>query len=289
MMSSSTVSLPRPAAAVAAEAPDLDDRELLAPFTRWPDGGDGAAESQFQLSGLHCAACAGIIERALLGLPGVQSAAVNAASARLLLRWQPERLNLAAVLARVSAAGYGAAPDAAAPARALRDREQRQALWRLLVAWFLMMQVMMMAAPAYFAAPGELALDLARLLQWGSWVMSLPVLAFAAGPFFGGAWRQLRAGRLGMDVPVALGLAVTFLASTAALFGPGGRFGHETYFDSLRMFVSFLLAGRYLELRARHRAADAIERAGAALPEAVERIEPDGSSSWVAPARVRGG
>ncbi|MDN3922043.1 heavy metal translocating P-type ATPase [Roseateles violae] len=270
-----------------AQALAGDELDLLAPFSRFL--GEGAAESQFQLAGLHCAACAGIIESALLELPGVQSATVNAASARLSLRWRPAQIGLAGVLARIEQAGYRAAPDAAAPARELRRAEQRQVLWRLVVAGFLMMQVMMMAAPAYFAEPGDLSPDLARLLQWASWVLSLPVLLFSAGPFFGSAWRQLRLGRLGMDVPVALGLLVTFAASSAALFEPGGPFGDEVYFDSLTMFVSFLLAGRYLELRARHRAAEALERADAALPESVERIEADGSCSRVVPARLQVG
>ncbi len=270
----------------------LDDPDLLAPFSRWvaaAAGESASAESQFQLSGLHCAACAGIIERALLELPGVQAARVNAASARLSLRWQPAQIRLATVLERVERAGYGAAPDAAAPARQLREREHRTALWRLFVAVFLMMQVMMMAAPAYFAAPGDLSPDLARLLQWASWVLSLPVLMFAAGPFFSAAWRQIRARRLGMDVPVALGLATTFVASSGALFEPGGVFGDEVYFDSLTMFVAFLLAGRFLEMRARHRAAAALEQTSAALPDAVERLEADGSSSHVAPSRLRVG
>jgi Cu2+-exporting ATPase len=284
------------AADQAASNAALDDPLLLAPFTRWlteaeptderSGGGRTLAESQFQLSGLHCAACAGIIEQAVLELPGVRAATVNAASARLQLRWQPERIRLAQLLARIERAGYGAAPDAAAPARLLREREKRQALWRLFVAAFLMMQVMMMAAPAYFAEPGDLEPDLMRLLQWACWVLSLPVLMFSAGPFFRSAWQQLRVRRLGMDVPVALGMAVTFLASSGALFEPGGFFGHEVYFDSLTMFVTFLLAGRFFELRARHRAAEALEQASAALPESVERIAADGSSSQVAPLRL---
>ncbi len=276
------------AAAAPGANPPLDDPDLLAPFTRWPGDGE-LAESQFQLSGLHCAACAGIIERALLELPGVQGAVVNAASARLSLRWRPAQARLAGIMARIEAAGYGAAPDVAAPARQLREREQRQAVWRLFVAAFLMMQVMMMAAPAYFAEPGDLSPDLERLLQWASWVLSLPVLLFSAGPFFRAAWQQLRARRLGMDVPVALGLAVTFVASSGALFEPGGLFGREVYFDSLTMFVTFLLAGRWLELRARHRAAGTLEAANSALPDAVERIEADGSVSRVAPIRLRVG
>jgi Cu2+-exporting ATPase len=270
-----------------AQVLDRDELELLMPFSRLI--GDGAAESQFQLSGLHCAACAGIIERALLELPGVEAARVNPASARLSLQWRPAQTDLHSVLARIERAGYGAAPDAAAPARELREREQRQALWRLVVAGFLMMQVMMMAAPAYFAEPGDLSPDLGRLLQWASWVLSLPVLFIAAAPFFSSAWRQLRVRRLGMDVPVVLGLLVTFAASSAALFEPGGPLGDEVYFDSLTMFISFLLVGRYLELRARHRAAAALERAGTSLPESVERVEADGSCTQLPPQRLRVG
>lgn len=266
-----------------------DDARQLAPFTTWPDGPGGVALSQLHVSGIHCAACSGLIEGALLKLPGVQAASVNPASARLALRWWPARISLADVQAALQVAGYGATPDVAAPARELRRQERRQALWRLFVAGFLMMQVMMMATPAYVAEPGELAPDLDRLLRWASWVMTLPVMVFSAAPFFTGAWRQARAGRLGMDVPVAIGIAVTFLASTAALFDPAGPLDGEVYFDSLTMFVALLLLARWLELGARHRAADALEAVAGALPAAAERLRDDGTGERVAPEVLRPG
>lgn len=269
----------------AAEA----DAQYLAPFTTWPDGPGGVALSQFQISGIHCAACSGIIETALLKLPGVEAASVNPAAARLALRWRPALIAFADVLTALQAVGYRATPDVAAPARELRRQERRQALWRLFVAGFLMMQVMMLATPAYVAAPGELTNDLDRLLRWGSWVLTLPVLAFAAGPFFSGAWRQLRAGRLGMDVPVTLGIAVTFVASTGALFDPNGPLGGEVYFDSLTMFVALLLLARWFELGARHRAADALEAVAGALPTVAERLNDDGTSTRVPPEALRVG
>jgi Cu2+-exporting ATPase len=269
----------------AAEA----DARLLAPFTTWPDGPAGVAASQFQVAGMHCAACSGIIEAALLKLPGVDGASVNPASARLALRWWPSRVALADVLAALQSAGYRATPDVAAPARELRRQERRQALWRLFVAGFLMMQVMMLATPAYVAEAGELSPDLDRLLRWGSWVLTLPVMAFAAGPFFSGAWRQLRAGRLGMDVPVAVGIAVTFVASTGALFDPAGPLGGEVYFDSLTMFIALLLLARWFELGARHRAAEALEAVAGALPATAERLHDGGTSERVAPEALRVG
>jgi len=265
------------------------DAQALAPFTTWPDGAGGVALSQFQVAGMHCAACSGLIEALLNKLPGVEAASVNAASARLALCWRPSQVALADVLAALQAAGYRASPDVAAPARELRRQEKRQALWRLFVAGFLMMQVMMLATPAYVAEAGELSADLDRLLRWGSWVLTLPVMAFAAGPFFSGAWKQLRSGRLGMDVPVTVGLAVTFVASTGALFDPGGALGHEVYFDSLTMFVALLLLARWFELGARHRAADALEAVAGSLPTTAERLRDDGSSERVPPEVLRAG
>ncbi|MEJ6003651.1 heavy metal translocating P-type ATPase [Paucibacter soli] len=269
----------------------FDDPDLLASYTHWQTPADGVriGVSQLQLTGMHCAACAGIIESALRAQAGVLGAQVNAAAERLQLHWDPARTRISTLVQAIAAAGYGAAPDAAAPAREQRERERRQALWRLFVAAFLMMQVMMLATPIYVADPGDMSADLRQLLQWGSWVLSLPVMLFSAGPFFSSAWRQLRARQLGMDVPVSLGLLVTFVASTGATFDPAGPFGHEVYFDSLTMFVSFLLAGRFLELRAWHRVAQSLEQAMSRLPDRVERLEPDGSCSQVSPQRLRAG
>ncbi|MCE2913187.1 MAG: cation-translocating P-type ATPase [Rubrivivax sp.] len=269
----------------------VDDPVEQGRFTRWIQGPDGhrLGESSLQLAGLHCAACAGTIEEALRSVQGVQSARVSAAVQRASVCWDPARARASDLIGAVRAAGYEAVPDAAAPARALRRREARQALWRLFVAGFCSMQIMMMATPGYVAGPGDLAPDMAQLLNWGSWLLALPVLAFSATPFFAGAWRAVRTRRIGMDVPVALGVAITFVASTGATFAPGGAFGHEVYFDSLSMFVAFLLWSRWVEMRARHRAAEQLEASLARLPETAARVGPDGAVETVAVHRLRPG
>jgi Cu2+-exporting ATPase len=274
-----------------APATVLDDPVERERCTRAVRGNRGEAllESALQLSGLHCAACAGLIEQALRGVSGVLTAEVSAATERATVRWDPQRTRLSAFIGAVQDAGYGAAPDAAAPARALRRQAHRQALWRLFVAGFCAMQVMMMATPSYVAGAGELPPDLRHLLNWGSWLLSLPVLVFSAAPFFGGAWRALRRRRIAMDLPVALGVAITFVASTGASFEPGGVFGSEVYFDSLTMFVSFLLGARYLELQARHRAAEALESTLAGLPETAWRVREGQPDEAVSTLRLRAG
>ena len=281
-------------ASVTEPTPDiavLDDPLEQQRFTRWSTGSDGrrVAESTLRLSGMYCAACAGIIEQALAGVDGVSAATVSASGQRAAVSWDPQRTRPSQLVTAVRRAGYDAAPDAAAPARELRRAEGRKALWRLFVAAFCMMQVMMLATPSYVAGPGELEPDLAQLLNWSSWVLSLPVLLFSAAPFFTGMWHSLRSRRIGMDVPVAIGIAVTFIASTGATFDPGGIFGHEVYFDSMTMFVSFLLAARYLELHARQRAAQALESALDSMPQQATRLLDDGRTEQVSVLRLTPG
>ena len=269
----------------------LDDPLELDEFTRWEkaDGGGRVAESSLRIGGMHCAACAGTIEHALRQVHGVLEARVSASAQCATVRWDASLTRASALAQAIEQAGYQAAPDTAAAARAMRQAEARTALWRLFVAAFCAMQVMMLATPAYVSAPGELAPDLKRLLDWGGWLLSLPVLCFSAQPFFAGAWRALRLRRIGMDVPVALGIAVAFIASSGAAFDPGGRFGSEVYFDSLTMFISFLLGGRFLEMRARHRAEVSLEDATARLPQTVMRLDAGGAVEMVSAKRLRVG
>lgn len=286
-----TVPAPSMTAAVLEAPVVLDDPLEQGRFTRWVTGPQGQrwAESSLQLAGLRCAACSGIIEQAVAGVAGVHSVRVSAAAERATVCWDPERTRPSLFIAAVRHAGYDAVPDAAAPARTLRLRQQRQALWRLFVAGFCAMQVMMFATPSYVAAAGELSQEMRQLLNWGSWIVTLPVMVFSAGPFFSGAWNTLRRWRIGMDVPVALGIAITFIASSGATFAPGGLFGNEVYFDSLTMFVSFLLASRWLELRARQGAAEALERALARLPETAWRLDEHDQATAVSVHRLHPG
>ena len=238
------------------------------------------------LEGMHCAACALTIEDALKAVPGVQQADVSAATRRARVVWNPTKVLPSQWMAAVQHAGYRALPAMDALAREQRLRESRRALWRWLVAGFCMMQVMMYAWPAYVAQPGDLTAEMEHLLRWASWVITLPVVVFSCGPFFSSALRDVRLRRVSMDLPVALGMAITFVVSSAGTFDMDGIFGKEVYYDSLTMFVFFLLTGRWLELRLRDRTAGALEAVMNRLPDSVERRTGDGSFARVATRRL---
>ena len=250
----------------------LDDPVEQESFTQRIEQTDGdVAESVLMVQGMYCAACADTVESALQGLPGVKQAQVHAATRRLTLRWDPSATRMSRLAQAVGERGYRLLPMQQALGISERMRETRQGLWRLFVAGFCMMQVMMYAWPAYVTVPGEIPADIEQLLRWASWVISLPVVFFASGPFFESAWRDLKHGRVGMDTPVTIGILVTFLVSSAATFDPTGPWGAEVWFDSLTMFVFFLLGGRYLEFKARDRTAGALDSLMNRLPEVCER------------------
>lgn len=286
---------PGPASAVQSLL--LDDPQEWSAFGRpQTPGGSTPADptacgwdSQVVLEGMHCAACALTIEDALRSVPGVQQAEVSAATRRARVVWHPAQVRPSQWMEAVRRAGYRALPAMDAFAREQRQRESRRALWRWLVAGFCMMQVMMYAWPAYVAQPGDLTGEMEQLLRWASWVITLPMVVFSCGPFFASALRDVRQRRVSMDLPVALGMAITFVVSTAGTFDPSGLFGKEVYYDSLTMFVFFLLTGRWLELRLRDRTAGALEAVMNRLPDSVERRGADGAFTRVATRRLVAG
>ncbi len=246
-------------------------------------------ESSLLIEGMFCAACAVAVEDALRALPGVVSADVSAGSHRARVVWSPGQAKPSDLMRVVQQAGYLAVPANDMMARDRRQVSARKALWRWLVAGFCMMQVMMYAYPAYVAQPGDLSPEMAQLLRWASWVLTLPVMVFSCTPFFVSAWRGILHRRVSMDLPVALGMLITFVVSSAGTFDPGGLFGREVYFDSLTMFVFFLLTGRWLELRLRDQTAGALEALMNRLPDTVQRLDAAGDFERVAVRRLRVG
>jgi P-type Cu2+ transporter len=266
--------------------PLWDEPEEWTAFSSTVKDQPGTWESSIVVDGMHCATCATTVEDALHKVPGVLHAQVSASRHRAQVVWSDHLVRPSAWVAALAQAGYQAFPANDVFATERRRAETRKALWRWLVAGLCMMQVMMYAYPAYIARPGDMPPDIAQLLRWASWVLTLPVMFFSTGPFFQAALRGLAKGHISMDLPVALGIAITFVVSTLGTFEPQGVFGQEVYFDSLTMFVFFLLTGRWLELRVRDRTAGALEAVMNRLPDSVEKQSAEGSFIRVAARRI---
>ena len=211
-----------------------------------------AARMQIEVRGMVCAACALLIEQRLRREPGVVSAQVDFVARRAYVTFDAQCTTPSDMARAIERCGYRTGSSEAQDRKAARID-----LARLLVAWLAMMQVMMLAVPSYFAATGDIAPDIEQLLRMGQMILTLPVVVFSGWPLMRAAGSQIRAGQIGMDLPIVLGLLAALGASLWAVLTAHG----PVYFDSIAMFVALVLGARWLQARALRRAAHHIDEA----------------------------
>jgi Cu2+-exporting ATPase len=246
-----------------------DDPSLRSRFTR-SRGDKDCLETTLRLEKIRCAACVWLCEQHLRRQVGVIDVQINYVTQKVVVHFDSGKTSLARLLFEIERIGYEAWPFEPSMALDKARREKRQLLTRLGVAMLGMMQVMMYAWPTYVGA--DITLEFEVLLGWTSWALTVPVMVYSAGPIFQAAWRSIQSVEqthmLGMDVPIALALALAFIAGTINLVTDSG----QSYFDSITMFVAFILAARYVELLARQDAQGGAEALAKQLPATCERL-----------------
>ena len=250
-----------------------DQPEVQRSFvTNEPRDAAAIKQASLILEGIVCAACVWLNERHVNALPGVLEFRVNYATHRAHVKWDDTLIQLSDILRAITAIGYIAHPFDPGRQEQLYKKEKSQALRRLAVAGLGAMQVMMLAVALYAGDYQGMESRMQTFFRWVSLLIASPVVFYSARPFFTSALRDLRRMQLGMDVPVALAIGGAYLASVWATLTRTG----EVYFDSVTMFTFFLLAGRFLEMGARHRAGQAAEELVKLLPAMATRLTESG-------------
>jgi len=227
----------------------LDDSALQDEFTYQTDE---YKETILTVDGISCAACAWLIEMQLSKVSGLLSINVNATTQRATLRWVDNKIQLSELINHIANIGYQALPFKASTAEQLNKAQSKNYIRRLGISGILMMQVMMIAFGLYFGAFSGMAEHHLIYLRYTSLILTIPIITYGAQPFYKGAINALKAKRLSMDVPVAIAITLAFTASAWATITQQG----EVYFESVSMFTFLLLIGKFLEFRARSRAAE---------------------------------
>ncbi len=244
----------------------FDREDMLAAFAE--QHGDSATVNVY-VAGMYCSACSWLIETSLGRTDGIGSAEVNPVTHRVRISFQPAKIGFGRVLALLANLGYK--PQPLTPESTERPEliEQRTALKRLLVASLGMMQAMMFAVALYAGDYQGIDEGMQGFLRIVSFIVTTPVVFYSARPFFAGAIRGLRARQPGMDLPVSIAVGSAYAASVySTLTG-----GEAVWYDSVSMFVFFLTLGRFLEMRARHRAVDRTVALTSILPNTVTLLE----------------
>lgn len=252
--------------------PAADPRERdYAAFVTQRD--DGTRRIELAVDGVRCASCMEPIEGALLRLPGVTHARLNVTEARAAVEWTGDETTVGAILWTLGRIGYPARPFD--PRR--RDEDERGELKRLIrmmaVSGFASMNVMLLAIAVWAGNASDITPETRDLFHWVQAVIALPAAAYAGRPFYEGAWRGLRAGRITMDFPIALGVVLTLVMSVVET----ARSAEHAYFDAAIMLVFFLLVGRVLDHVMRRRTRSLAQNLSALRGETAALIGADGA------------
>jgi Cu2+-exporting ATPase len=270
-------------AAVRERLAAFDHPGVRGQFTRVL--GDGTAECSLMVEKVACPACLWLIERYLRQQPGVLEVGINYSTRRARVV-HAAGMPIADLIRGIESLGYDAQPYDPRRQQLVSERDRRTLLRRLGVALVLGMQVMMVATAFYFDDE-FIAADHRRFLNAVNLLLTTPVVFYSGLGFLQSAWRGLRGGSLNMDLSVSLGILLAYFGSAFNTWADRGT----TYFDAVVMFVTFLLAARYLEFMARARATETVERMGRHLPLLARRLNSaaEGGAEMVAPTELSPG
>lgn len=236
-----------------------------------------SAEVYLSIEGIHCPSCAWLIQHALERKLNLQDVRINASTARGEIHWNPQNCKLSDILIAIAEIGYTPALLNPTAQDALFSRQRQKSLMRIIVAGLGSMQVMMFAVGLYFSPSMGMESQYANLLKWVSLIVASVVYFYSGLPFTLSALRSLRQGYVNMDVPIALALAGTYFPSVYHTLIHHG----DIYFESVSMFIFFILIGRHLELITRHKAALNQQQFAKLLPDVVYRLDDSGTQTLI--------
>ncbi len=243
------------------------------------DADDGLKELSLIVPDMHCAGCLRNVEGALLALPGVHRARANLTARKVLVGFDPERVEPEAIAAALKGAGYAARPvDPAVVNAAAADATGAELLRALAVAGFAAGNIMLLSVSVWAGADAETR----DLFHWISALIAIPAIAYAGRPFYRSAFTALRARRPNMDVPISLAVV---LAAVVSLYETAVSAEHA-WFDASVMLLFFLLIGRYLDYRMRAVARSAATRLLSLSSDTASVIAADGTKQLMATADI---
>lgn len=259
-----------PSVVSRASAPS-DAEVLLASRTISPD----LMETDLAVPTARCAGCIRSIEGALAGLDNVVDARVNLSTRRVKVRWRADG-SPPPLVKTLSQAGYDA--TLSSPETDIRDPEMDRLVRATAVAGFAMMNIMLLSVSIWSGADPALR----NIFHVISAVLAAPVVFYSGRIFFQSAWSALRVGKANMDVPIAVGILLTFALSAydTLLKGP------HAYFDAATSLIFVLLVGRTLDHMMRRKARTAVMGLARLMPRGATVVAADGQRIYTPTDRI---
>ena len=197
---------------------------------------------QLDVQGIHCAACVWLMNETYRRHEGAGDITINPTLGTVRLHWKRGVLDPAAWMKEVEGFGYQFGP-----ARKQGSKRSIDLPLRLGISAAIAINVMLFSVSFYFGlSPPDP--EVFQLFTTLSFVFSSATVAIGGWPFFVAAVRGLRSGMLHLDLPIAMGIVLVYAMSVVQLISSKGR-GDFAYFDTLNIFITLMLLGRFLQER----------------------------------------
>ncbi|MBP7370519.1 MAG: cadmium-translocating P-type ATPase [Arenimonas sp.] len=221
--------------------------------------------------GMHCAACAWLIQKALQKNPAVKSVNANAMTGRINLLWDPNNVQLSSVCQQLARLGYKPYLSHNEAYEQQKQRERNRLLLKLGLAALVTTQTMMFSEALFLDTKGEMSIATRDFFRWMTFLLCSPVVFYSGSEFIRGMLREIKHRQLGMDTLAASSILLAYFASLyQTLVG-----GAHIWFDAAAMFVFFLLSARILERFARNKARAQVDLLARAQPQFAWRMHGD--------------
>ncbi len=217
------------------------------------------------------------VERALSALPNVSTARANLSSRRVTVEWRGES-DPPDIWQALQNIGFDSHVHVSSETSDSDRQELTKLLRDLAISGFAAGNIMMLSMSVWYGATS----DYSALFHWLSALLALAALAFAGRTFFHSAARALAAGTTNMDVPISVGLVLTYAISLYDTIAGA----QNVYFDAAAMLLFFLLIGRTLDHITRSKASETIQGLESLHPSGVTVFEDNGTSRFVPLADV---
>ena len=222
-------------------------------------------QTALSVGGMSCAACVVRVERALAEIEGVEKAAVNFATEKAQVTYDPGKVDLEKLRKAIEEAGYQFRGLARAELRDREREERRQELNRLkkkfVFSVVLGILIMILSMPHTIPYLREVP---HQILFYILFVLTTPVQFWAGKQFITGAWGAARHGSADMNTLIAVGTLSAYIYSSIATFFPSlfirSGLTPQVYFDGAAMIIALILLGRLLEARAKGQTSEAIRK-----------------------------
>ncbi|MCW4024333.1 MAG: heavy metal translocating P-type ATPase [Candidatus Bathyarchaeota archaeon] len=235
-----------------------------------------------QVSGMTCINCAKTIEKALGNREGIYNAAVNFATERINIEYNPEQISLVTIKKIIQDTGYGTI-EQQTPVEDAEGKARKRHIQRLktLLAVSILLTVPIMVLMWFPVLP----MAQNNILMF---LLATPVQFVVGWTFYVGAYKGLKNKTANMDTLIAMGTSTAYIYSTAVTFMPNAFPGAGVFFDTATMIMTFILIGKLLDAIAKGRTSEAIRKI-MGLQAKSARIIRDGIEQIVPVEEVRVG